>query len=352
MDFDHSEKVKGLLQALARFMDAHIYPQEQRYYDWVDDPQNQWKPWPGLEPLKREAQAQGLWNLFLPKEYGRFSPGLTNLEYAPLAEQMGRVLWASEVFNCSAPDTGNMEVLAKYGTQEQQEQWLTPLLAGRIRSAYLHDRAAGRLVAMRRIWSRDRAEGNDYVINGRKWWISGIMDPRCQLLLLLGETDPSAARYSQHSLVIIPRDTPGVRIVRSLRTFGNLRFARRRCGVAPRERAHSEEEHRAGERAGLRDRAGAAWPGTHSSLHALGRPGAARAGDHGAAGRDSGGIRSQTGRAEQHPPGHRPLILRDRTGAVADAEGGRPHGQVRQQGSPRPHCGDQDRRAANGANRS
>ena len=137
MDFEHSDKVKGLIAQIEAFMDEHIYPNEQAYHDWVSDPANLWQEWPGMEDLKAKARAKGLWNLFLPHEYGAFSPGLTNLEYAPLAEIMGRVPFSSQVFNCSAPDTGNMEVLAKFGSPAQQDKWLKPLLDGTIRSAYV-----------------------------------------------------------------------------------------------------------------------------------------------------------------------------------------------------------------------
>ncbi|MFC0284628.1 acyl-CoA dehydrogenase family protein [Camelimonas abortus] len=222
MDFEHSPKVRELIARLERFMDEHIYPNEKAHHDWVRDPANLWKPWPKIEELKEKAKAEGLWNLFLPHEYGEFSPGLTNLEYAPLAEIMGRVPWSSEVFNCSAPDTGNMEVLAKYGTKEQQDQWLRPLLNGEIRSAYLMTEPQVASSDATNIETEIRAEGDEYVINGRKWWISGIMDPRCKVLLLMGKTNPENPRHRQQSTVIIPRDTPGVNIVRTTTVFGNL----------------------------------------------------------------------------------------------------------------------------------
>ena len=221
MDFEHSERVKDLRARLTAFMDAYIYPAEQEHYDFVHAHENLWKPWPKLEELKEKARAEGLWNLFLPHEYGEFSPGLTNLEYAPLAEIMGRVPWSSEVFNCSAPDTGNMEVLAKYGTKEQQQRWLKPLLAGEIRSAYLMTEPQVASSDATNIETEIRADGDDYVINGRKWWISGIMDPRCKLLILMGRTSTTAARHQQHSTIIIPRETPGVHIVRNQTVFGS-----------------------------------------------------------------------------------------------------------------------------------
>lgn len=222
MDFDYNETTNALLARIEAFMDAHVYPSERAYSDWMDDPANLWSQWPGMERLKGLARAQGLWNLFLPREYGRFSPGLTNLEYAPLAEIFGRVPWSSEVFNCSAPDTGNMEVLAKYGSPEQQEQWLTPLLEGEIRSAYVMTEPQVASSDATNIETSIVRDGEDYVINGRKWWISGVRDPACKLLILMGKSNPDAARHEQFSTIIIPRDTPGVTIVRDLKLLGKL----------------------------------------------------------------------------------------------------------------------------------
>ncbi|KYZ88095.1 acyl-CoA dehydrogenase [Alcanivorax sp. KX64203] len=222
MNFDHSEQTLELLARLQRFMDTYIAPREQEQHDWVTDPARVWQPWPGLEELKEKARAEGLWNLFLPKEYGDLSPGLSNLEYAPLCEIMGRIPWSAEVFNCSAPDTGNMEVLAKYGNAEQQERWLKPLMDGEIRSAYLMTEPQVASSDATNIETEIKSDGDDYVINGRKWWISGIMDPRCKVLLLMGKTDPNAPRHQQQSTVIIPRDTPGIHIVRNLTVFGSL----------------------------------------------------------------------------------------------------------------------------------
>ncbi|WP_416392129.1 acyl-CoA dehydrogenase family protein [Alloalcanivorax xenomutans] len=222
MNFDHSEQTLELLARLQRFMDTYIAPREQEQHDWVTDPARVWQPWPGLEELKEKARAEGLWNLFLPKEYGDLSPGLSNLEYAPLCEIMGRIPWSAEVFNCSAPDTGNMEVLAKYGNAEQQERWLKPLMEGEIRSAYLMTEPQVASSDATNIETEIKSDGDDYVINGRKWWISGIMDPRCKVLLLMGKTDPDAPRHQQQSTVIIPRDTPGIHIVRNLTVFGSL----------------------------------------------------------------------------------------------------------------------------------
>ncbi len=221
MNFDHSDKVKALIAKLEAFMTEHIYPVEHEIDRWNTAEANLWKPWPGFEVLKHKAREQGLWNLFLPHEYGPFSPGLTNLEYAPLAEIMGRVPFAPEIFNCSAPDTGNMEVLAKFGTPVQQERWLKPLLAGEIRSAYLMTEPDVASSDATNVATQIRSDGDGYVVDGRKWWISGVMHPRCELLLLMGKTDPQAPRHLQQSTIIIPRNTPGITIVRTQRAFNN-----------------------------------------------------------------------------------------------------------------------------------
>ncbi len=221
MHFEHTDKVKDLLARLEAFMDKHIYPAEQDYYDFVHDQQNLWAEWPGMEPLKEKARAAGLWNLFLPHEYGSWSPGLTNLEYAPLAEVMGRVPWSSQVFNCSAPDTGNMEVLAKFGSPEQQERWLRPLLEGTIRSAYVMTEPQVASSDATNLELSIIPDGEDYVINGRKWWISNAMHPRCELMIVMGKTFFDGPRHSQHSQILVPRDTPGVTVVRHLKVFGS-----------------------------------------------------------------------------------------------------------------------------------
>ena len=221
MNFEFSDKVAALIAQVEAFMDEHIYPNEKAYLDFVHDQNNLWQEWPGMEALKEKARAQGLWNLFLPHEYGEFSPGLTNLEYAPLAELFGRVPWSSQVFNCSAPDTGNMEVLAKFGSPEQQEKWLKPLLAGEIRSAYVMTEPQVASSDATNLELSIVPDGDDYVINGRKWWISNAMHPRCDIFIVMGKTDFDAPRHVQHSQILIPRDTPGVKVVRHLTVFGS-----------------------------------------------------------------------------------------------------------------------------------
>ncbi len=216
MTFEFSEKTKDLQKRLQRFMDEFIYPNEQRFDEEVE--RDRWKPTKIVEELKPKARAAGLWNLFLPDDSE--GAGLTNLEYAPLCEIMGRCHWAPEVFNCSAPDTGNMEVLARYGTPEQKEKWLKPLLAGEIRSCFAMTEPDVASSDATNIASSIVLDGNDYVINGRKWWTSGAGDPRCKIAIFMGKTDPSAAAHKQQSMILVPMDAPGVKIERLLHVFG------------------------------------------------------------------------------------------------------------------------------------
>ncbi len=220
MNFEYSEKSVALQVKLKQFIATHVAPMEEEVETFNRDPANAWKKWPGLEGLKQKAKDAGLWNLFLPKVYGDLSPGLTNLEYAPLAEIMGRMLWSSEIFNCSAPDTGNMEVLAKYGTPEQQEKWLKPLMKGDIRSAFLMTEPDVASSDATNIETSIVADGDDYLINGTKWWSSGAMDPNCKITIVMGKTDFDAPRYMQQSMILVPMDTPGLKIVRPLTVFG------------------------------------------------------------------------------------------------------------------------------------
>jgi acyl-CoA dehydrogenase len=226
MDFAYSDKVEGLRLRLAAFLDEHVYPNEHRFDAWLAGAKDRWSaPPPLLEELKEKARAQGLWNLFLPpsddwrasREWGA---GLTNLEYAPLCEIMGRSLIAPEIFNCAAPDTGNMELLAKYGSEAQKREWLVPLLEGRIRSAFAMTEPDVASSDATNIRLEIRRDGGDYVLNGRKWWITGAPDPRCRILIVMGRTNPEAARHEQQSMILVPRDTSGVTIVRPLTVFG------------------------------------------------------------------------------------------------------------------------------------
>jgi acyl-CoA dehydrogenase len=216
MDFSFSSKVQDLQKRVQSFMDEHVYPNERLYHEQIEA--NRWAQPPVVEELKRKAQKSGLWNLFLPEsEHGA---GLTNLEYAPLCEIMGRSHMAPEVFNCSAPDTGNMEVLDRYGTAEQQRQWLEPLLRGEIRSAFAMTEPDVASSDATNIQCSIQRDGDDYVINGRKWWTSGILHPHCKILIVMGKTNPNAERHQQQSQILVPRDTPGITIVRHLPVFG------------------------------------------------------------------------------------------------------------------------------------
>src|SRR6201981_2218110 len=216
MDFVFSKKVEDLRGRLRAFMDEYIYPNEQRFQDEIE--RNRWASTAVIEELKPKARAAGLWNLFWPDwEYGS---GLTNIEYAPLCEMMGRSLMAPEVFNCSAPDTGNMEVLARYGTPEQKERWLKPLLAGEIRSCFAMTEPRVASSDATNIESSIVRDGDEYVINGLKWWSSGAGDPRCKVSIFMGKTDPAAPKHKQQSMIVVPMDAPGVTVKRMLTVFG------------------------------------------------------------------------------------------------------------------------------------
>jgi acyl-CoA dehydrogenase len=221
MDFSHSDKVRDLQERVTQFMDNHVYPAELLYHKELEENRragNPWKVTKVVEDLKKKAKAENLWNLFLP--HSEHGAGLTNLEYAPLCEIMGRSHIAPEAFNCSAPDTGNMEVLARYATKEQQQRWLVPLLEGQIRSAFAMTEPNVASSDATNIQSSIVRDGNSYVINGRKWWTSGAGDPRCEILIFMGKTNPEAGRHSQQSMILVPMKTPGVKVLRTLTVFG------------------------------------------------------------------------------------------------------------------------------------
>ncbi len=219
MDFSLSPAAEDLRTRLLAFMDEHVYPAESVHRQQLEDAGNPHAHTPIIDDLKAEARRRGLWNLFLPHKT-QWTDGLSNVDYAPLAEVMGRSTIASEACNCSAPDTGNMEILTMFGTAEQQEQWLQPLLEGEIRSCFAMTEPAVASSDATNIACRIEADGDDYVINGHKWWISGAADPRCRIAIVMGKTDPDASRHRQQSMVLVPLDTPGVTRVRSLPVFG------------------------------------------------------------------------------------------------------------------------------------
>jgi acyl-CoA dehydrogenase len=222
MSFNFTPKAEQYKARLLAFMDEHIYPNDQRFKAEVQrnrEARTPWKPVSVLEELKPKAREAGLWNMFLPHSE-RVPEGLSNLDYAPLCEIMGRVLWSGEVFNCSAPDTGNMEILERYGSEEIKQRWLDPLLRGELRSAFAMTEPAVASSDAANIETRIERQGSEYVINGRKWFTSGAADPRCAFLIVMGKTDPGAARHAQQSMVVVPIDAPGLEMVRSISVFG------------------------------------------------------------------------------------------------------------------------------------
>ena len=269
MNFETTERTLQLIDRLNNFMAEHIYPLEKEYEKYVFN--NLWQEHPALEELKVKAKNAGLWNLFLPKEYGHISPGLTNLEYAPLAEQMGRILWSSKVFNCAAPDTGNMEVLAKFGSDSQKNQWLTPLLDGNIRSAFLMTEPQVASSDATNIETSIVKDADHYVINGHKWWSTGAMHPNCKVFIVMGKTAPNAERYIQQSMIIVPKDTPGVEIVRPLQVFGNLHSPDGHCEIKLTNVRISKENLILGEGRGFEIAQGRLGPGRiHHCMRLIG----------------------------------------------------------------------------------
>jgi acyl-CoA dehydrogenase len=233
MGFEVSDRVQDLQDRMTRFMENEVYPNDELYYEQLEAcADNNWAPPALLEPMKEKARAEGLWNLFLPKEHEE-GAGLTNLEYAPLCEIMGRSIYAPEFFNCSAPDTGNMEVFAKYGTPEQKEKYLRPLLDGDVRSAFVMTEPGVASSDATNLETTILPDGDDYVINGRKWFISGILAERCEILIVMGKSDPDAPKHQQQSMIVVHRDTPGVNIIRPLPVFHDLE---------PQFAGHSEVE--------------------------------------------------------------------------------------------------------------
>ena len=219
MTYQIGERAHAIHAQLKAFMDEHIFPREHDWQEFTLDHNNLWQVPDWFDGLREKAKAEGLWNLFLPHEYEPWSPGLTNVEIAPLFETMSKVTWAQAVFNSNAPDRGNMEVLAKYGTPEQQEQWLKPLLEGEIRSAYAMTEPQVASSDATNMELEIRRDGDEYVLNGRKWWTTNAVGERCKIMLVMGRSNPDAPRHQQHSTILVPRDTPGIKLVRALRVF-------------------------------------------------------------------------------------------------------------------------------------
>ena len=272
MQFDYSPKVQQLRERVDSFMQQHVYPNEQRFYREIEENTQRgarWTPTKLIEELKPKARAAGLWNLFLPES--SHGAGLTNLEYAPLAESMGRVPWAPEVFNCSAPDTGNMETIERYGSDAHKQQWLKPLLAGEIRSAFVMTEPAVASSDATNIQTSIVRDGGEYVINGRKWWISGAGDPRCRIYIVMGKTDPEAPKHSQQSMILVPADTPGINVMRPLSVFGYDDAPHGHMEIDFKNVRVPAANLMLGEGRGFEIAQGRLGPGTHSSLYAFDR---------------------------------------------------------------------------------
>ncbi len=222
MNLDYSDKVAEMIAHVEMFMKEHIYPRELEYWEWVDNPANLWKYPPWHAELKEKAKSAGIWNWFLNKDYEEFSPGLSNLEFAPIMEKMARVPWAQEIFNCSAPDRGNMEVLARFGSPEQQDEWLRPLMDGEIRSAFSMTEPAVSSSDAGNLETTIVKDGNEYVINGRKWFTSNAFNPLCEVFVVMGKTNPDAPRHQQFSMILVPKNTEGVILERPVSVFGGV----------------------------------------------------------------------------------------------------------------------------------
>ena len=316
------DEAQRLQDVLAAFMAEHVYPNEARYHEQLNGLANRFATVPLMEELKARAKQAGLWNLWLPADHG----GLSNADYAPLAEMMGRVLWSPEVFNCNAPDTGNMEVLLKYGTQAQQDRWLQPLLDGEIRSSYAMTEPDVASSDATNVRTRIEADGDDYVINGRKWFITNAPYERTQIIIVMGKSDPdNPNRHLQQSQVLVPKDTPGVTVVRPLTTLGYDDAPLGHAEVRFDDVRVPKDNILLGEGRGFEIAQGRLGPGRiHHCMRLIGSaqrgvgiclPPGHRAGD----------LRSAIGRAPVGAGGSGKVLQRDRAGAVADVEDGASH---------------------------
>jgi len=349
MDFEYTDRTKELLERMNKFMDDVIYPAEAVYEQQMESAKDRWQLPPVMEECKAEAKKRGLWNMFLPKDRdsgdSHGTMGLSNLEYAPICEVLGRSNIASEATNCSAPDTGNMEVFARYASPDLKKKWLTPLLNGEIRSCFAMTEPAVASSDAKNIESRIESDGDHYVINGRKWWSSGMGDPRCKVIVFMGKSDPNAPAYRQQSMIIVPRDTPGIKIVKMLHVFGYDDAPHGHAEVIYDNVRVPKENMLLGEGPRLRDRAGPPRAGPHPSLHARHRRRRACPGDGDQAGQEPRRLRPARLGDGRHQGACRRHAHGDRHGPPAGAEGSVGDGQVRQQGSASADRHDQGRGA-------
>ena len=352
MDFTMSDRQREWLSRVQSFMKNHVRPAVPIYRK-QDEEGARWKVIPIVEELKKKAKAEGLWNMFMPPsshEDEEFrGAGLTNLEYAPLAEEMGHIGWASEVFNCSAPDTGNMEVFIRYGTKEQKRKWLRPLMDGEIRSAFLMTEPAVASSDATNIETRIERDGDHYVINGRKWWSSGVGDPRCKIAILMGKTDPKAARHQQQSQILVPLDTPGITVEKLLPVFGFDDAPHGHAQVLLENVRVPASNILLGEGRGFRDRARPSWSRPYPSLHAHHRQGRGGAGEDGEAAVVAHRLRQEDHRIFDLGAAHRGSPHRHRDEPPVVPEGRRHDGQGRQQDRAARNRHDQGRGAQYGA---